>query len=150
MPRIGTTSEHAEFLDRVYRLIGGIPPGSVATYGQIARLAGRPRSARQVGRALANTPGGMELPWHRVINSQGKIAKRGGASHTCGGTSHACGDTSHAYGDNSHPEIESLQMRWLKREGVRFRNGRVDLTRFGWRPEEAPLDPEVLAIVDRQ
>ena len=54
-----------------------IPEGKVATYGQIARLVGFPRHARHVGHALAALPANHEVPWHRVINAQGRISPRG-------------------------------------------------------------------------
>lgn len=62
-----------------YEIIQRIPKGRVATYGQIANLAGYPGYARQVGYALNSIPEGMDLPWHRVINSKGMISiKKGG------------------------------------------------------------------------
>ena len=63
--------------DRIYAVIARIPPGRVATYGQIAALAGLPRQARRVGHALRIQPDGAGLPWHRVINAQGGISDRG-------------------------------------------------------------------------
>jgi len=62
--------------DEVYTLVERIPYGKVATYGQIAKLAGWPKNARQVGRLLAQIPESRKLPWHRVINAQGKISQR--------------------------------------------------------------------------
>jgi len=64
------------FTERVIGIIGDIPKGRVMTYGQIARLAGSPRAARQVVRILHSMSGKHGLPWHRVINSQGQIALR--------------------------------------------------------------------------
>ena len=60
-----------------YAVIAEIPRGAVATYGQIARLAGRPGRARQVGYALHALPPGSPIPWQRVVNAQGKISPRG-------------------------------------------------------------------------
>jgi len=57
--------------------VASIPPGKVTTYGDIARLSGHPRAARQVGGILKKLPAGSTLPWHRVINSQGKISLTG-------------------------------------------------------------------------
>jgi methylated-DNA-protein-cysteine methyltransferase-like protein len=60
--------------DRIYALVRRIPRGRVATYGQIARLAGLPGRARQVGYALHALPEGSVVPWHRVINSAGRLS----------------------------------------------------------------------------
>lgn len=64
----------SEFTEIVIEIISSIPSGKVATYGQIARLAGAPRSARQVVRVLNTQTRKHNLPWHRVINSKGEIA----------------------------------------------------------------------------
>ena len=61
-----------EFDAEIYDIVRQIPPGRVVTYGQLARLAQRPRWARRAGRALANAPEG--LPCHRVVNSSGRLA----------------------------------------------------------------------------
>lgn len=96
---------------RIYGVVARIPRGRVASYGQIARLAGAPRNARQVGYAMAAIPDGMDLPWHRVINSKGEISRR------------------------DHPDSEVEQRVLLEREGVRFgRDGRIPLERYGWVP----------------
>ena len=58
----------------LYQFIAAIPKGNVATYGQLARLVGRPTSARWVGRTLKHLPKDSSLPWHRVINAQGRIS----------------------------------------------------------------------------
>ena len=93
---------------RIYAVVRRIPRGRVATYGQVAELAGLEGRARQVGYALHNSPPG--LPWHRVINAQGTISAR--ASSDWG----------------------ELQRHLLEAEGVEFdRTGRVDLKRFRWR-----------------
>lgn len=62
--------------DRIYSVVARIPPGRVATYGQVATLAGLPNGARQVGYALAALRPGNRLPWHRVVNAQGAISLR--------------------------------------------------------------------------
>src|SRR5512136_2297805 len=59
---------------RIYKIVNHIPYGKVATYGQIAQLAGIPGHARQVGYALHNLPDGSGVPWHRVINQKGQIS----------------------------------------------------------------------------
>jgi methylated-DNA-protein-cysteine methyltransferase-like protein len=58
----------------IYEIVKRIPAGKVATYGQIARLAGLSGHARQVGYALHNLPSGSDVPWQRVINRHGKIS----------------------------------------------------------------------------
>ena len=62
------------FFQRVYDIVAQIPYGKVATYGQIALYLGHPRAARTVGWALHALPEGTEMPWHRVINSQGSVS----------------------------------------------------------------------------
>ena len=61
---------------RIIETVNRIPRGKVATYGQIARLAGMPGHARQVGYALHRLPQGSDVPWHRVINRTGRISLR--------------------------------------------------------------------------
>lgn len=61
-------------LEKILVTVQSIPAGKVATYGQIADLAGLPGRARLVGKALGNVPKGMQVPWHRVIRSSGQIA----------------------------------------------------------------------------
>ncbi|GGP22886.1 MGMT family protein [Silvimonas iriomotensis] len=88
-------------------VVAQIPPGRVATYGQIARLAGFPRNARMVGRALAQS--GTDVPWHRVVNHQGAISHRGLDGH------------------------DDLQRVLLEAEGVEFEaNGVIKLKKWGW------------------
>jgi methylated-DNA-protein-cysteine methyltransferase-like protein len=96
---------------RIYRVVARIPPGRVATYGQIAGLAGIPRGARQVGYALAALRDGADrVPWHRVLNARGEITTR------------------------FEPEFKELQRELLSREGIEFdANGRVSLQRYQWR-----------------
>jgi methylated-DNA-protein-cysteine methyltransferase-like protein len=64
--------------ERVYAVVRKIPRGRVATYGQVAELAGLPGHARQVGYALAALPAGSAVPWHRVVNAAGAISLPGG------------------------------------------------------------------------
>ena len=106
------TRAPSELRDRIYAVVARIPRGRVATYGQVAALAGAPRHARQVGYALYDTPSGTRLPWHRVINARGEISPR------------------------SEPGWEAFQRRLLEAEGVRFRRGRVDLDLYRWEPED--------------
>ena len=89
----------------VLALVARIPRGRVATYGQLAALAGQPRSARAVGRVMSRADG---VPWHRVVNSQGGISRR---SRMTG--------------------MVTQRIR-LEQEGVVFKRGRVLLGRFRW------------------
>lgn len=61
------------FTEDVLRVLKDIPPGVVVTYGQVARLAGSPRAARQVVRILHSMSAKHELPWHRVVNAKGEL-----------------------------------------------------------------------------
>jgi methylated-DNA-protein-cysteine methyltransferase-like protein len=63
-----------DFTEQVIEILQSVPSGKVVTYGQVARLAGNPRGARQVVRILHSMTNKYNLPWHRVINSQGKIS----------------------------------------------------------------------------
>lgn len=97
--------------DRIYRIVRRIPSGRVATYGQVAALAGLAGHARQVGYALHATPDDLDLPWHRVINARGEVSRR------------------------SEGPYETIQWRLLADEGiVAGAAGRIDLKRFQWRP----------------
>jgi methylated-DNA-protein-cysteine methyltransferase-like protein len=69
----------AESYRRIYAVVRRIPRGRVATYGQVALLAGLPRAARQVGYALHALSGSSTVPWHRVINASGRISLPPGA-----------------------------------------------------------------------
>ena len=105
---------------RVLAVIRRIPRGRVCSYGEIARLAGLPRRARLVGTVLKKTD--AKVPWQRVINSQGKIA--------------------FPEGSDAHRRQQSL----LKKEGVVFRNGRVDLQRYAWPSRDQSLDRLLCAL----
>jgi methylated-DNA-protein-cysteine methyltransferase-like protein len=97
------------FNDAVYEVVRQIPTGRVATYGQVARMAGRPRNARFVGFALHANPEPGHIPCHRVVFKDGSLAP------------------GFAFGG------EDEQRRLLEREGVGFLpNGRVDMERFAW------------------
>lgn len=61
---------------RILDIVKQIPDGKVATYGQIATLAGMPRQARLVGQALARLDDSARVPWHRVVNAKGMISRR--------------------------------------------------------------------------
>ena len=103
--------------ESIWRVVAKVPRGRVATYGQIARMAGLVNGARTVGWALRALPsgrriGGRTVPWHRVINAQGTISPRGRGE-------------------------EERQGRALRGEGIRFEpGGRVELGRYLWRGHE--------------
>ena len=100
------------FTESVIQIIRSIPEGRVMTYGQIAALAGSPRAARQVVRVLHSMSRNYQLPWHRVINSKGRIALSDDESY--------------------HEQLFSLES-----EGVEIGlNGVIDLTQFQYHPEE--------------
>jgi len=98
---------------RIYRVVRRIPEGRVASYGQVAQVAGG-CTARMVGYAMASVPPDASVPWQRVINSRGSISPRtGGEGHL-------------------------VQRALLEAEGIVFdAGGRVDWERFGWRPRRA-------------
>jgi methylated-DNA-protein-cysteine methyltransferase-like protein len=90
----------------IYKIVKHIPKGKVATYGQIARLAGVPGHARQVGYALHRLPDGSKVPWHRVINQKGRISL-----------------------DSAGPFQKDL----LESEGISFdMNDTIDLKKYQW------------------
>lgn len=105
---------------RIYEVIRRVPEGRVATYGQVASVAGLPGHARQVGYALHASRPEDGLPWHRIVNAKGEISPR------------------------SEPGYEGLQRAMLEAEGVELgATGRIDLKRFRWRddvpaPDSAP------------
>lgn len=102
------------FTKRVVGIILDIPVGRVMTYGQVARVAGNPRGARQVARILHSMSAKYELPWHRIINAQGGIST-----------------------PSDREEKGGLQRELLETEGVEFlENGKVDLQVYRWFPEE--------------
>lgn len=94
--------------EKIYEVVKQIPKGRVATYGQVAFLAGNPRWARVVGYALHNNPDPSVIPCHRVVNREGKVA------------------SSFAFGGSEK------QRELLEKEGIIFEeNGRIDLRKFG-------------------
>lgn len=98
----------APFTARAIPIIRSIPKGRVATYAQLAAMAGSPSAARQIVRILHSLSRSQKLPWQRVIRSDGTIALPAGGGR-------------------------EIQIAALKREGVRLsRDGRVDLGKYGW------------------
>jgi methylated-DNA-protein-cysteine methyltransferase-like protein len=110
MPRSEPTGTHA----RIHAVVGRIPHGRVATYGQVAELVGLPGGARQVGYALHALEAQSSIPWQRVINAKGRVSPR------------------------SVPGFDAVQRALLEREGVVFgADGRVDLERYRWWPSRS-------------
>lgn len=101
---------YTTFAQRVYLVVAAIPHGRVATYGTIARLAGSPRAARQVGGILCRLPGDTQLPWHRVVNRFGTLSLR----------------------DEGYQQ----QLQRLQHEGLLLQPSEpIDLSRYGWQGE---------------
>ena len=100
-----------EAVEAIFAVIRRIPKGWVATYGQVAAMAGMNRRARLVGRILQNLDSKTRIPWHRVVNAKGEI--------------------SYSLSRNGG---DILQRRLLEKEGIPFDdNGRLDLERCRWR-----------------
>jgi len=94
--------------DYVYRFVQRIPPGRVLTYGALAKALRLPGGARTAGRAMAATPSGKGIPWHRVLGARGKLLIR--------------------------EPYSSLQRKLLESEGVTLIASRVDLKHHLWKP----------------
>jgi methylated-DNA-protein-cysteine methyltransferase related protein len=98
-----------DFATQVYAIVKRCPRGRIVSYGGVAAMLGKPRSARAVGRALNALPDGNKVPWWRVVNSRGEVSIRG----------------------VHHGEV--LQRTLLEREGVKFEtSGRISWKQFGW------------------
>lgn len=104
--------------EKIWHTVARIPRGCVATYGQVARLAGLGRRARLVGHALHRAPDHYDLPWHRVINARGRISFP------------------------ADSEQYARQHDRLEAENILIIEGKIDLQQYRWRPglEEAPED----------
>jgi methylated-DNA-protein-cysteine methyltransferase-like protein len=110
------------YFEKVWCFVRQVPPGTVVTYGQIASALPEPgifrlmqpseSIARLVGRAMAACP--ADVPWHRVINGQGKVSSRADASR---------------------------QVRMLEAEGLRFIQGKIDLDQYQWHPSGSKRKP---------
>lgn len=97
-----------EFTKRVIIVVKSIPEGKVATYGQVAFLAGNPRGSRQVARILHSSSRKENLPWHRIVNRSGEISLEIGFGY-------------------------EEQMYLLKKEGIGFdKNGKIDFSKYLW------------------
>lgn len=96
------------FPHRVWQIVAAIPPGYVTTYGDVAKLAGSPRAARQVGGVLRRLPEGSTLPWFRVVNRHGAISLTG-------------------------PDLQR-QRQALLADGVQVSgSGQIDMQKYRWR-----------------
>ncbi len=100
---------------RIWQTVKTIPAGKVASYGQIADLAGLPGRSRLVGKSLGNLPENAEVPWYRVLRSSGQLAFAKGS------------------------EQAQLQTGLLQQENVVVLNNRVKLKEFQWQPDLAEL-----------
>jgi methylated-DNA-protein-cysteine methyltransferase-like protein len=98
------TESQKQSQQKIWQVVHQIPAGKVASYGQIARLAGMPSHSRLVGRILSKLPADTNLPWHRVVNSQGRITN----------------------------PAKQRQIERLNQEGISLINGRVNLRLDGW------------------
>ncbi len=106
-------SRREDQYDTIYAVVAAIPRGRVATYGQVAELAGLPGHARQVGYALKTLPDDGMVPWHRVINAKGEVSPR------------------------EVPGADRDQRRLLEDEGVEFNDrDRLSLTRYRWSADD--------------
>jgi methylated-DNA-protein-cysteine methyltransferase-like protein len=116
-------SKDTAIYEKIYEVTRRIPEGQVATYGQIAQIVGS-CTARMVGYAMSALNASSDVPWQRVINSQGKISIREG------------------YGGE-------IQQKLLEDEGVRFDNqGKVDLKRYGWQNSEREFNYTFDDLID--
>ena len=95
--------------EQIWQIVLEIPKGKVATYGQIANLAGLPGYARYVGYTMRILPDETKLPWHRVVNSKGSISFKAGTK----------------------PYL--LQKSLLEEEGIVFIKGKFSLKKYGWK-----------------
>jgi methylated-DNA-protein-cysteine methyltransferase-like protein len=114
------SAELSESAERILRAVQAIPRGKVSTYGAIAEVAGLPRRARLVGTVLRQTT--RRVPWHRVINSAGRISFPQGSD---------------AY---------ARQRARLETEGVLLIGGRIELAKYGWPSRVASLDEYLWSI----
>ncbi len=98
--------------EAIIQIVNAIPYGKVATYGQIAKLAGLGRAARFVGTCMKNLPKNTRLPWHRVINAKGQLS----------------------FPFDSEGYLQQKQR--LMAEGIGFSGRKIDVTRFAWKTDK--------------
>lgn len=103
----------------IFKVVNLIPQGRVASYGQVADLAGLPGRARLTGKALGHVPDNMQVNWHRVLRSNGQIAFPKGSEHA------------------------ALQIGKLQQENVAVFNHRVKMAEFQWQPDLLTLLQEL-------
>ena len=94
--------------EKIWQIVHQIPLGKVASYGQIAKLAGLPGYGRYVGYTMKTLPTSTKLPWYRVVNSQGSISFKKGTKQYL------------------------LQKSLLEKEGIVFIKGKFPMSKFGW------------------
>ncbi len=120
---------------KIYEVVGRIPEGSVATYGQVAAMAGNPRWARVVGYALHVLPDPAMVPWHRVVAKDGHISTAYRQSSKAGSNGKASSNDKAGSNGGATSNSESLQEALLRSEGVTFASeGRVNLQKHLWKP----------------
>jgi methylated-DNA-protein-cysteine methyltransferase related protein len=100
---------------QIWKTVSQVPVGKVSSYGLIADLAGLPGRARMVGAVLRQAPAELQLPWHRIIKSNGQLAFKAGS------------------------ESARRQKELLQQEGVVVLNNRVNMKRFAWQPGLAEM-----------
>lgn len=105
---MGAKAAGASLTETIWQCVAAIPPGKVASYGQIARLAGYPSHSRYVGSTLRQLPKGSTLPWHRVLRSSGELAFP---------------PASPAW---------KRQKRLLEAEGIVMKAMKIDLRQYAW------------------
>lgn len=96
--------------EAIYVALAQVPIGKVITYGNLAKLAGMPNGARLAGRLMCELPEGTNLPWHRVINAQGKLSMPVDSAGYC------------------------EQLRRLNTDGIDVNNGKIKLSIYGYNP----------------
>ncbi|MBB1321911.1 MULTISPECIES: MGMT family protein [Shewanella] len=102
-------------IERIWFIVNLIPKGNVLPYGVVADFAGLPGRARYVSRALKLAPQNLTLPWHRVINSQGKIS----------------------FANNT--DAFQTQQQLLRLDGIEVNAGKISLSQYQWKPDIATL-----------
>ncbi len=102
---------------KIYDVVKLIPYGKVATYGQVAELAGLIGKPRVVGYALYRVTNQDEIPWHRVINAKGEVSR-----------------------SSLRDGNDDLQQFLLEEEGITFKKGKLDLKYYRWKPEFSHID----------